>query len=90
LKVNEVKEQMAALQPAFIEALVSMNDVNLAKVLAENLKEQTGGTGVLETLFGGKTGGFEGFMNTIKGTSLEPRIKGIMDDYEAMKATKKK
>jgi major vault protein len=87
IKVKEVKEQMAAIQPGLIEALVSVNDVNLAKILAENLKEQKGGSGFLESLLGG--GGFESFMKTIKGTSLEGRINSIMTDFAKMKEAEK-
>jgi major vault protein len=89
LRIIEVEKQMAAIQPGLIEAMVSSNDVNLAKILAENIKEQKSGFNIGE-LFGGKSGGWEGIMQTIKGTPLEDRLKKIHDDYNALKTNQNK
>jgi major vault protein len=88
IHINEVKEEMAAITPGLIEAIVTTNDVNLAEVLAKNLKEQKTGIG-LSDIFGGKSGGFEGLLETVKGTPLEARIKGIHEDYLKLKKTDK-
>jgi major vault protein len=86
LQIKEVEAQMAAIQPGLIEALIASNDVNLAEILAKNIKEQKGGGG-LGDLFG-KSGGFEGLLNTVKGTPLYDRLQKIHEDYKTMKTTR--
>jgi hypothetical protein len=76
---------MAAIQPGLIEALIASNDVNLAEILAKNIKEQKGGG--LADLFG-KSGGFEGLLDTVKGTPLYDRLQKIHEDYKTMKTTR--
>lgn len=84
LRIKEVEAEMKAITPGLIEAIVSMNDVKLADTLARNLKEQKGGG--LADLFG-KTGGFEGLLETVKGTPLYDRLLKIHQDYLKMKST---
>lgn len=81
IHIKEVQEEMAAITPGLIEAITVTNDVNLAEILAKNLKEQK--TGVLGELFG-KSGGWEGLMETIKGTGLEDKLKKIHEDYKKL------
>jgi major vault protein len=83
IHIEEVKEEMAAITPGLIEAIVSTNDVNLAEILAKNLKEQKTGFS-LGDLFG-KSGGFEGLLETVKGTPLYDRLQQIHEDYKSMK-----
>jgi major vault protein len=84
LHVAEVEKEMAAIAPGLIEAIVSTNDINLAEILAKNLKEQR--TGIdLGDLFGGKKGGWQGILDTVKGTPLEDRLQKIHQDYKALK-----
>jgi len=78
LRIKEVEAEMKAITPGLIEAMVSMNDVKLANTLAKNIKEQKGGG--LADLFG-KTGGWEGILETVKGTPLYDRLLKIHDDY---------
>jgi len=85
LQIKEVEAQMAAIQPGLIEALIASNDVNLAEILAKNIKEQKGGG--LADLFG-KSGGFEGLLETVKGTPLFDRLQAIHEEYTKMKTTR--
>ncbi|HPI81840.1 MAG TPA: hypothetical protein PK122_01210 [Candidatus Paceibacterota bacterium] len=87
IHIEEVKAEMAAIQPGLIEAIVSTNDVNLAEILAKNLKEQKNGS-LLGDLFG-KSGGFEGLLETVKGTPIHDRLTKIHEDYKKMKGTSK-
>jgi len=82
LHIAEVQAEMAAITPGLIEALISSNDVNLAEILAKNIKEQKGGG--LSDLFG-KSGGFEGLLATVAGTPLYDRLSKIHEDYKKMK-----
>lgn len=85
LQIKEVEAQMAAIQPGLIEALIASNDVNLAEILAKNIKEQKGGG--LADLFG-KSGGFEGLLETVKGTPLYDRLQSIHEEYTKMKSSR--
>lgn len=87
LHIKAVEAEMEAITPGLIEAIVTSNDVHLAEVLATNLKEQRPGLGLGE-IFGGKSGGFEGLMETIKGSGLEDRLTKIHEDYKKFKAGK--
>jgi len=87
LRIKEVEAEMAAITPGLIEAIVSMNDVKLADTLARNLKEQKGAFS-LGDLFG-KSGGFEGLLETVKGTPIYDKLLKIHEDYKKMKATPK-
>ena len=78
LRIKEVEAEMKAITPGLIEAIISMNDVKLANTLAKNIKEQKGGG--LADLFG-KTGGWEGILETVKGTPLYDRLLKIHNDY---------
>lgn len=88
LHIKAVEAEMAAITPGLIEAIITSNDVHLAEVLASNLKEQRPGLGLAE-IFGGKSGGFEGLLETIKGSGLEDRLTKIHEDYLKFKASKK-
>ena len=77
MHIQEIEKEMAAIQPGLIEAITSTNDVNLAEILAKNIKEQKSG---LMDLFG-KSGGWDGILETVKGTPLYDRLKKIHDDY---------
>jgi len=83
LTIAEVEAQMKAITPGLIEALVSSNDVRLADTLARNIKEQK--SGGLGDLFGGGKGGWEGILETVKGTPLYDRLVGIHDSYKKLK-----
>jgi len=83
LKIKEVEAQMAAITPGLIEALVSMNHVQLADTLARNLKSQTNG------FFAGKSGGFDEILETIKGTPLYDMLAKIQGDYKKLKTPSK-
>jgi len=74
---------MKAITPGLIEALVSSNDVRLADTLARNIKEQRGGG--LGELFGGGKGGWEGILETVKGTPLYDRLLNIHESYKKLK-----
>jgi major vault protein len=87
IRIKEIEAEMRAITPGLIEAIVSMNDVKLADTLARNLKEQKGGG--LADLFG-KSGGFEGLLETVKGTPLFDRLTKIHEDYLKMKGTNTK
>ncbi|MFA5153701.1 MAG: hypothetical protein WC554_14165, partial [Clostridia bacterium] len=80
--------EMAAITPGLIEALVVSNDVKFAEILAKNIKEQKGVGGLAE-IFGGKSGGFEGLIETLKGSGFEDKLIKIHNDYLAFKAGKK-
>lgn len=86
LHIKSVEAEMAAITPGLIEALITSNDVKFAEVLAKNIKEQKG-TGLAE-IFGGK-GGFEGLLETLKGSGFEGKLKKIHDDYLKFKSTGK-
>jgi major vault protein len=88
IHMNEVKTEMEAIQPGLIEALIATNDIKLAEILAKNIKEQKS-VGGLGELFSGKSGGWEGILETIKGTPLEERLTGIIADYKTMKSKRK-
>ena len=88
IHINEVKEEMAAITPGLIEAITSTNDVNLAEILAKNIKEQRNNSGIFD-IFASKSGGFEGLLETVKGTPLETRLKKIHDDYLELKNKQK-
>lgn len=83
LTIAEVEAQMKAITPGLIEALVSSNDVRLADTLARNIKEQRGGG--LGELFGGGKGGWEGILETVKGTPLYDRLLSIHESYKRLK-----
>ena len=85
LHIKAVEAEMAAITPGLIEALTVSNDVKFAEILAKNIKEQKGGTGLAE-IFGGKSGGFEGLIETLKGSGLEDKLTKIHQEYLAMKA----
>lgn len=88
IHIKEVTAEMDAIQPGLIEAMISSNDIRLADTLAKNIKEQKG-TGGLAEIFGGKTGGWEGLMETVKGTPLETRLKNIIEEYKTFKSKDK-
>jgi len=90
IRIRETKEELAAIQPGLIEALISTNDINLIEVLAKNVKEQKNGSGLADLFTSGTTGGFEGLLDTVKGTNLENRVKKIVKDYQVMKDGRKK
>jgi major vault protein len=81
ISINEVEKQLAAIQPGLIEALITSGNVELSKILAQNLKSQNNG---LASFLGGG-GGFKEILETIKGSPLEPRVKKIMEDYNKFK-----
>jgi major vault protein len=87
IQIQEVEAHMAAIQPGLIEAMIASNDVNLAEILAKNLKEQKTGLN-LGDIFG-KSGGFEGLLETVKGTPLFDRLQAINEDYKKLKASSK-
>lgn len=87
IHIQEVEKEMAAIQPGLIEAIITTNDVNLAEILAKNLKEQKTGIS-LGDIFGG-SGGFEGLLKTVKGTPLEDRLLKIHEDYKRLKTGSK-
>jgi major vault protein len=86
--IKVVEAEMAAITPGLIEALVVSNDVKFAEILAKNIKEQKGVGGLAE-IFGGKSGGFEGLIETLKGSGFEDKLIKIHNDYLAFKAGKK-
>ena len=88
IHIKEVQAEMEAIQPGLIEAIISSNDLKLADTLARNIKEQKGVGGFGE-LFSGKSGGWEGIMETIKGTPLEERLNTIINDYKTLKTKRK-
>jgi len=81
IRVAALEREWAALQPRLIEALIGQNDLKLSEILAKNLKEQKSGLG---DLLGGKNGGFEGLLETVKGTNLESRVKRIISEYSKL------
>jgi major vault protein len=87
IQIQEVEAHMAAIQPGLIEAMIASNDVNLAEILAKNLKEQKTGVN-LGDLFG-KSGGFEGLLKTVEGTPLYDRLQSIHEDYKKLRAGSK-
>ena len=70
IHIQEVEKVMASITPGLIEAINTTNDVNLAEILAKNLKEQNPG-------FFGRSGGFESLLETVKGTPLYDRLLNI-------------
>lgn len=72
-----------------VEVVTGTHKVSLADILARNIKEQRNGSGLGE-LLSGKNGGWEGLMETVKGTPLEDILKGIIDDYKSLKSKRKK
>ena len=85
LLTAEVKEQLEAIQPGLIEALISSNDVKLLDSLAKNIKEQKGVNGLAELFTSSGEGGFDGLMKAVKGTGLENRADRIIKDYKKMR-----
>jgi len=83
ITISEVEAQMKAITPGLIEALVSSNDVRLADTLARNIKEQK--SGGLGEFFGGSKGGWEGILDTVKGTPLYDRLLNIHENYKKLK-----
>lgn len=89
LHIKAVEAEMAAITPGLIEALIVSNDVKFAEILAKNIKEQKAGTGLAE-IFGGKSGGFEGLIETIKGSGLEGKLTQLHAQYNNFKAKQSK
>jgi major vault protein len=86
IRNKEIEIEMASITPGLIEAIVASNDVNLAKTLAENLKEQKPG------FFGDlvKSGGFEGMLETVKGTPLYDKLQKIIQMDSDLKTKQSK
>lgn len=82
IEIKKVKEKSAAITPGLIEALISLSNVHFSETLAKNLKVQTSG---LHGIF--PKGGFEGLMETIKGTPLEDKVKALVESASKLKAT---
>lgn len=89
LSIKEVEAKMAAITPGLIEALIVSNDVKFAEILAKNIKEQKGAGGLAE-IFGGKSGGFEGLIETLKGSGFEDKLTKIHEDYKKFKSKESK
>ena len=81
-------KKMAAITPGLVEALIVSNDVKFAEILAKNIKEQKG-VGGLADIFGGKSGGFEGLIETLKGSGFEDKLTKIHEDYKRYKSNQK-
>jgi len=89
LHIKAVEAEMAAITPGLIEALIVSNDVKFAEILAKNIKEQKGGAGLSE-IFAGKSGGFEGLIETLKGSGLEDKLTKIHEQYKKFQDDKSK
>ena len=86
IHIKEVEKEMAAITPGLIEAIVTSSDVKLAETLVKNIKEQKS-EGL--NLFGSKTGGWEGIMDSVKGSPLEDVLTKLSDAYKEKKTVKK-
>ena len=85
IRIKEAKEKLAAITPGLIEAAITLGGLGLADTLAKNIKQQTGG---LATLFGGESG-FDGLIDSVKGTPLEDKIKDIITAFKSQRDTRK-
>jgi major vault protein len=70
IEIKKVKEKNASITPGLIEALLTLGNIGFAETLAKNIKSQTSG---LHGIF--PKGGFDGLMETVKGTPLEEKLK---------------
>lgn len=73
IRSDEVKQNMSAMTPQLIEAMLTLGKTQFADTLAKNLKAQNNNP--LSGIF--QKGGFEGIMDAIKGSPLE----AIFNDY---------
>ncbi len=82
IKVNETEKAFAAITPKLIEAMLTLGKTRFAQSLASNLKAQ--GANPLAGIF--QKGGWEGVMDSVKGSPLESIFNDLMnnalDDYK--------
>lgn len=86
IKINEIEKSFNAIQPKLIEAILTQGKNKFAETLATNLKAQ--GDNPLAGLF--QKGGWDGIMETVKGSPLEQIFKDLMNQgLDDLKQTKK-
>lgn len=84
IRTEEYEKQMKAIQPRLIEAMITMGGVQTTDILARNLKEQGGN---LTSIF--NKGGFDSFLQTIKGTPMHDNIMKVFEDYKSLSKSEK-
>lgn len=72
IETAKIKERMEAVSPKLVEVLGTLGSVSLTEILAKNLTYRT------NSIFG-DNGGMETFMETVKGTPIENKVKEIMN-----------
>lgn len=80
IRTKEHERKMAAIQPRLIESMITLGGVKTTEVLAKNLKEQGGN---LTSIF--QKGGFEGLLETVKGTPIYDNLSKIFEEYKILK-----
>jgi len=79
IRVEEYEKQMKSIQPRLIEAMITLGGVQTTEILAKNLKEQGGD---LSSIF--NKGGFDGFLDAIKGTPLHDNVMSVFKEYREL------